>query len=115
MNFFGGAISLESFLKAYETEETKGLFPYEWFDNPKKLNNKGLPPYDSFFSELRNINPLEKDYNDFENLTASGLSTEQAVCKVRLKKVPRTGDENYSYLRSICVSEGMKSFKYFLM
>ena len=70
MNFLGGATSLDSFLKAYETGETKGFFPYEWFDNLKNLNNKELPPYDSFFSKLRNINPLEKDYNDFESLTA---------------------------------------------
>ena len=81
MNFLGGATSLDSFLKAYKTEETEGFFPYEWFNNPEKLNNKELPPYDSFFRKLRNINPLEKDYNDFENLTTSGLSSEQAVCK----------------------------------
>ena len=35
MNVFGGATSLDSFLKAYKTEETKGSFHYEWFDNPK--------------------------------------------------------------------------------
>ena len=89
--------------------------PYEWFDNPEKLNNKELPPYDSFISKLRNNIPLGKDYNDFENLTTSGLSSEQAVCKLRLNKIPPTGDENYAYLRSIWVSEGMKSFKDFLV
>ena len=68
-----------------------------------------------FFSKLRNINPLEKDYNVFENFTTSGLSSEQAVCKLRLNKIPPTGDENYAYLRSIWVSEGMKSFNDFLM
>ena len=115
MKFLGGATSLDSFLKAYKTEETKGFFPYEWFDNPDKLNNKELLPYDSFFSKLRNINPLEKDYNDSENLTTSGLSSEQAVCKLRLNKIPPTGYENYAYLRNIWVSEGMKSFKDFLM
>ena len=115
MNFLGGATSLDSFLKAYKTEETKGFFPYEWFDNPEKLNNKELPPYDSFCSKLRNINLLEKDYNDFGNLTTSGLSSKQAVGKLRLNKIAPTGDENYAYLRSIWVSEGMKSFKDFLM
>ena len=84
MNFLGGAT--DSFLKAYKTEETKGSFPFEWFDNPANLNNEELSPYDSFFSKLRNINPLDKDYINFENLTSSGLSTEQAVCKLRLKK-----------------------------
>ena len=84
MNFLGGATSLDSSLKAYKTEETKGFFPYESFDNPEKLNKKELSPYDSFFSKLRKINPLQKDYNDFENLTTSGLYSEQAVSKLRL-------------------------------
>ena len=115
MSFPGGATSLDSFLKAYKTEETKGFFPYEWFHNLKKLNNKDLPPYESFFSKLRNTNALEKDYNDFEIFTTSGLSSEQAVCKLWLNKIPPTGDEKYAYLRNIWASEGMKSFKDFLM
>ena len=61
MNFLGEATSLDSFLEAYKREETKSFFPYESFDNPEKLNNKELPPYDSFLSKLRDINPLEKD------------------------------------------------------
>ena len=115
MSFFGGATSLNSFVKAHKTEETKNFFPNEWFENAEKLNNKDLPPCDSFLSKLRNIIPLEKYYNYFENLTTSGLSSEPAVCKLRLNKIPPTGDESYAYLRSIWVSEGMKSFKDFLM
>ena len=64
MNFLGGATSLDSFLKAYKTSETKGFFPNEWFDCPQKMNNSEFPPYDAFFSKLRNVNPLEKDYSD---------------------------------------------------
>ena len=48
MNFFGGATSLDSFLKAYKTSETKRFFPYEWFDCAQKMNNSELPPYDAF-------------------------------------------------------------------
>ena len=62
MNFLGEATSLDSFLKAYKTSETKGFFPYEWFDYPQKMTNSELPPYDAFFSKLRNVKPLEKDY-----------------------------------------------------
>ena len=79
------------------------------------MNNKELTLHDSFFIKLRKTSPLEKDYNGFENLSTSGLSSEQAVCKLRLNKIPPTGDENYAYLRSIWVSEGMKFFKDFLM
>ena len=114
MSFFGGATSPDSFLKAYKTKETKGFFPYEWIDCPEKMNNKELPPYDSFFSILRNSNPLEKDYNDFQNLVNSGLTTEQAVVKLRMDKIPPTGAENYSYLQSSRENNNMLYFSDFL-
>ena len=60
MNILGGATSLDSFLKAYNTEETKGFSPMSGSTKPKNWTTK-LPPYDSFFSKLRNTNPLEKD------------------------------------------------------
>ena len=56
--FLGGAPSLDSFLKAYKSLETI-FFSYEWFDDPEKLNNTQLPPYETY-SNLRN-NPLEKN------------------------------------------------------
>ena len=68
MTFLGGATSLDSFLKAYKTKETKGFLPYEWFDCPKKMNNKKLPLYDSFFSTLRNSNPLKEITTTFKTL-----------------------------------------------
>ena len=84
MNFLGGATSLDSFLKAYKTSETKGFFPHEWFDHPDKLQNPELPRYDAFYSELRSCNPLETEYTEYVNLLISGLSREQAVIKLKL-------------------------------
>ena len=81
MNFFGGATSLDSFLKAYRTKKTKGFFPYEWFDCPEKMKNEEIPPYDYFFGILRNSNLFEKDCNDFQNLVNSGSTKKQAVAK----------------------------------
>ena len=114
MIFLGGATSLISFLKAYKTKETKDFFPYEWFDCPEKVNNKELPPYDSFFSILRNSNPLEKDYNGFQNLVNNVLTTEEAVAKLRVDRIPSTGAENYSYLQSVWESNNMQNFPDFL-
>ena len=37
MQFLGGAIPLDFFLKAFKASETKGFFPYEWFDSSDKI------------------------------------------------------------------------------
>ena len=113
MNFLGGATSLDSFLKAYKTSETKGFIPYGRFDHPDKMQNTELPPYDAFYSKLRSGNLLEAEYTDYVNLLKSGLTTEQAVVKLKLSKPPPTGIENYQYLLQIWKQEQMSSFKDF--
>ena len=114
INFLGGATSLDSFLKAYKTSETKGFFPYEWFDHPNKMQITELAPYDAFYSKFRSCNPLETEYMDYVNLLKNGLTTEQAVVKLKLSKPPPTGIENYQNLQQIWKQEEMCSFKYFL-
>ena len=113
-NFLGAATSLDSFLKAYKTAETKGFFPYEWFDCPRKMNNSEHPSYDAFFSKLRNVNPLETDCSDYQNLLSSGLKTEQALSKMKLSKPPPSGEENHQFLFDIWNDENMCTFKDFL-
>ena len=114
MNFLGGATRLDSFLKAYKTSETIGFFPYEWFDHPDKMQNTELPPFDTFYSKLRSCNHLEAEYKDYVNLLKSGLTTEEAVVKLKLSKPPPTGIENFQYLQQIWKQEQMSSFKDFL-
>ena len=101
MNLLGGATSLESFLKAYKTSETKGFFAYEKFDHPDTNQNAELPPYESFFCKFRGCNLLEAEYTDYVNLLKSGLTTEQAVIKLKLSKPAPIGIENYQYLQQI--------------
>ena len=114
MNFLGGATSLDSFLKAYKTSETKGFFPYEWFDCPQKMNNSELPPYDAFFSKLRKVNPLEKDHSDYRKLLSCGLKTGEALSKMKLSKPPPSGEENYQCLLDIWNHDNVCTFKDFL-
>ena len=114
MNYLAGATSLDSFLKAYKTSKTKGFFPYEWFDCPQKMNNSGLPPYDAFFSKLRNMNTLEKDYSEYQTLLSGGLKTEGALFKIKLYKPLPSGEENYQFLLDIWNHENMCTFKDFL-
>ena len=114
MNFLGGATSLDSFCKCYKTAETKGFFPYECFDCPQKMSNGELPPYDVFFSKLRNLNPLEKDYSDYQKILSCRLKTEEALSKMKVSKPPPSGEENYQYLLDIWNLENMCTFKDFL-
>ena len=100
MKFLGGATTLDSFLKAYKASEMKGYFPYEWFDTPNQLDEQQLSSYDDFYSKLKNSNPLDKEYDDFQKLLTIGITEEQALKKLGLKTKPPTGLENYSYLKS---------------
>ena len=49
----------DAFLKAYGAEGSKSHFPYEFLDSVEKLDSKEFPPYESFYSTLRNQNTLE--------------------------------------------------------
>ena len=111
MNFLGGATSLDSFLKAYKTSETKRFFPYEWFDHLEKMQNTELPPNDVFYSKLRRHNHFEGEYTEYISLLKSGLTTEQAVVKLKPIKPTPFGIVNYQYLQQIRKLEQMSSFK----
>ena len=78
------------------------------------MQNTELPPFDAFNSKLRSCNHLEARYTDYVDLLKSGLTTEQALVKLKLSKPPRTGVENYEYLQQIWKHEQMSSFKDFL-
>ena len=112
LNFLGRATSLGSFLKAYKTIETKGLFPYEWFNSPHKLNATFLSPYESFFSKLREYNSLKKEFTDFTKLLNSGLS--QIDEKTYVESSAPSGFDNYNYLESVWEHEQMTSFQDFV-
>ena len=101
INFLGGATSLDSFLKGYKTAETKGFFPYEWFDCPQKMSNSELPPCDAFFSKHRNVNLLKKDYSDYQKSLSCGSKTEEALSKMKLSKPSPLVEENYQWLLDI--------------
>ena len=114
MNILGGATSLDRSSKITKQRRLKAFSLMSGSTISKGWTTK-LPPYVSFFSKLRNINLLKNDYSDFEYFTVNGLSSERAVCKLRLNKILSTADKNYAFLLSIWVSEGMKPFKDFLM
>ena len=66
-----------------------------------------------FHNKLRNCNPFEKEYLEYQELICSGLTTESALVKRRLFELPPTGGENCSYLDEVWEQETMQSFKDF--
>jgi len=62
MNYFAPKLSYDQFLKAYECEQTKGFFPYEWIDSLDKVEETSLPSHSAFFSSLNNQNITQDEY-----------------------------------------------------
>ena len=79
------------------SEIKKKFFPYELSDSANKLENEELPPYEAFFSKLRNNNPLDRDFKDYQKLRSSGLDEQKVLEKFQIKSVPASGWENYKY------------------
>ena len=111
MKFLGGATTLDFLSKPNKASKTKEFSPNEWFDNPVKPD---FPPCEAFFSKLRNNNPLDKDFIDYEKLRKSELEEQQALKKLQIKTVPQSGFDNYNYLQATWKKNGMTKFKDFL-
>ncbi|KAI8487962.1 hypothetical protein Bbelb_344100 [Branchiostoma belcheri] len=62
VNFLAPGFSYSHLLKAYECQEMKGVFPYEWMDGLSKLEQTSLPPADAFYSKLRGTHISPDDY-----------------------------------------------------
>ena len=74
MNYVGPGVSLDMFLKSYNTDKAKGYFPYEWLDHIDKLNSPVLPSYDDFYSSLKGCNVLNEEYDTFINNGGTGTA-----------------------------------------
>ena len=61
-NYLAPGFSYDQFLKAYECEQTKGFFPYQWLDCLDKLQETSLPPHAAFYSSLKNANITGEEY-----------------------------------------------------
>ena len=105
---------MDSFLKAYKASETKDFFHYDWCDSPDKLHSTEMPPYEAFFSKVRNHNPLEKDFIEYQPLVNGRLDQQNALKKLRIQSIPPTGFKNYSYMKTIWEQHNLITFKIFL-
>ena len=62
VSYLAAGTSYSKFLKAFNVEEAKGFFPYEWVDDLSKLNSDSLPPHEAFHSTLKRTNITPEEY-----------------------------------------------------
>ena len=69
INFLAPGYSYDNYIRAYApNSDTKGFFPYEWFDSLEKLNHEELPPIEAFSSRLRGTTLATQDYVYIQNV-----------------------------------------------
>ena len=61
------------------------------------MHDAEFPPYDVFYSKFRIGNPVEAEDNDSVDPLLNGITTEQALLKLKLPKPPSTGVRDYQY------------------
>ncbi|XP_069109836.1 LOW QUALITY PROTEIN: uncharacterized protein [Argopecten irradians] len=114
-SFLAAGSSYDQFIKAYHPGEMrKGYFCYEFLDSPDKLDYPRLPPYESFFSELKQCNVLEEEFDAYNLLLDDGFSHADACKKMGIKQKPSSGREKYAELESIWARENMDTFRDYL-
>jgi hypothetical protein len=60
--FLAAGSSYAAFLKAYNVEQHKGFFAYDYFDDISKLEETALPPHEAFYNTLKEKNISEEEY-----------------------------------------------------
>jgi len=65
MNYCAAGTTLDKFIKAYDIEETKGYFPYEWFDKYDKLEVKvNNLKREDFYSNLKGTEMTQESFDE---------------------------------------------------
>ena len=68
LQFLAPGYNLKSFFKAFGVSEQKGFFPNDYFTHAEQLDETTLPPYETFYSTIKNCNVLEEEYISFQKL-----------------------------------------------
>ena len=114
LQFFAPGYNLKSFFKAFGVSEQKGFFPYDYFTHADQLDETTLPPYETFYSTIKNCHVLEEEHVSFQKLVDRGKSEQEALQILRLTFKPKTGLENYQWLQQLWTENQWSTFADFL-
>ena len=101
MYYIAPSFNYSQFLHAYGANAQKGFFPYDWFNDLKKLESDRFPSYQDFYSSLKGSNTLQPTAT--EMLSADEVNF---IGRKPSKSTPLTSDEMFkiSQLRYETVS-----------
>ena len=77
LQFLAPGYNLKSFFKAFGVTEQKGFFPYDYFTSAEQLDETKLPPYETFYSTIKECNVLKEYYATFQKLINPGNQNEK--------------------------------------
>ena len=114
LQFLAPGYNLKSFSKAFGVSEQKGFFPYDYFTHADQLDETTLPPYETFYSIIKSCNILEEEYVAFQKLLDQEKSEQETLRSLRLPAKPKTGPENYHWLKQLWTENQWSTFADFL-
>ena len=114
LQFLAPGYNLKSFFKAFGVIEQKGFFPYDYFTDAEQLDETTLPPYETFYSTIKNCNVLEEEYSAFQKLLDQGKSEQEALHALRVPAKPKTGYKSYQWLQQLRSENQWSTFADFL-
>ena len=109
MQYLAPGFNLDTFIKSFAGEDYatgergESYFPYEYMDNYDRLTETDMPPYTAFYSQLRQENHLESEYQQYivQKLGLARDTQKQDRSDSQLEKCPRTGEEKYKQLKAM--------------
>ncbi|NRA89035.1 MAG: hypothetical protein HRU28_16995, partial [Rhizobiales bacterium] len=75
-NYLAPGVSLAKYFAAYNAEEVKGIFPYDWLTDLAKLSQTSLPPPSAFYNSLKGKSISDEEYAICKDVwTRNNMST----------------------------------------
>ena len=114
LQFLAPGYNLKSFFKDFVVTEQKGFFPYGYFTHADQLDETTLPPYETFFSTIKNCNILEEEHTVLQKFANHGKSEKEALQILHLTSKPKPWPENYHWLQQLWTENQWSTFADFL-
>ena len=107
MQYLAPGFNLDTFIKSFsphhDDANNKSYFPYEYIDSYDKLEETELPPYDAFYSKLKQENVLDSEYQHYIVHKLGLARGTQLTDPDHIARAPLSGPAKYSRLQRLWI------------